>query len=58
VVEGDYYFGVAGSPRTYDVSPNGRRFLMIKPVNETSTPASLVVVQRWIDELRREVPTR
>jgi len=58
VVEGDYYFGVAGSPRTYDVSANGRRFLMIKAVNETSTPASLVVVQRWIDELQREVQTR
>jgi len=33
---------------------------MIKPVgpaDQTGTPASLVVVQHWVEELKRLVPT-
>jgi len=47
--------------RTYDVSPDGKRFLMIKPGNgaeSTSPPTSLVVVQHFDEELKRLVPTR
>jgi serine/threonine-protein kinase len=54
-----YYFGGQGAAATYDVSPDGRRFLMIKqrdPQAET-TPTSLVVVQNWLEELKRLVPT-
>jgi Tol biopolymer transport system component len=58
VFDANYYFGVIGSPRTYDVAPDGRRFLMIKSVGETTTPASVVVVQNWFDELKRLVPTK
>ena len=58
--EGPYFFGDAGnSARTYDVSPDGKRFLMIKPVggfDQTAAPASLVVVQNWFEELKRLVP--
>jgi serine/threonine-protein kinase len=48
--------------RTYDVSPDGRRFLLIKPLmptdsDATPTPPSLTVVQGWTQELRRLVPT-
>ena len=51
-----------GSPfwRTYDVSPDGQRFLMIKDNaagDQTSTPASMVVVLNWSEELKRLVPT-
>jgi serine/threonine-protein kinase len=49
------YFG-----RTYDIAPDGQRFLMIKegsPV-QTATPPSLIVVQHWDQELKRLVPTR
>jgi hypothetical protein len=45
--------------RTDDVSPDGRRFLMIKQSDggsQTSTPAPIVVVQNWFEELRRLVP--
>ena len=46
--------------RTYDVSPDGQRFLMIKdgPTDEKATPASIVVVERWFEELRQRVPAR
>jgi serine/threonine-protein kinase len=52
----------ANSPgRTYDVSPDGRRFLMIKPVagaEQNTAPQSITVVQNWFEELTRRVPTR
>ena len=50
-----FHFG-----RTYDVSPDGRRFLMIKAgaVGDASaTPASMVVVLKWTEELKARVPT-
>jgi serine/threonine-protein kinase len=59
--EGRYLMGMLGSAigRTYDISPDGRRFLMIKPVPSTRTEStSIVVVQNWQEELKRLVPTR
>ena len=46
--------------RTYDVSPDGQRFLMIKEgggAEDASAPAELIIVQHWFEELRRLVPT-
>jgi Tol biopolymer transport system component len=40
--------------RHYDVSPDGRRFLMVKDAaarNPNATPASMVVVEHWFEEL-------
>jgi Tol biopolymer transport system component len=56
VVDGPYATeGVRGS-RTYDVSTDGRRFLMIKqPVSEATAP-QIIVVQHWLEELKRLVP--
>jgi len=45
--------------RMYDVSPDGRRFLMIKNApqdGEALPPPQLVVVQNWFEELKRLVP--
>jgi predicted Ser/Thr protein kinase len=57
----DFFFnmGLATSGRTYDVSPDGRRFLMIKAPGADATAAapSLIVVQHWDEELKRLVPT-
>ena len=55
--EGAYLFGSPNGLRTYDVSPDGKRFLMIKsPVDsQDSAPMSLIVVQNWFDELKRLV---
>ncbi len=56
------YFADAGPApgRPYDLSPDGR-FLMIKE-NATSDgrerPASITVVQNWLEELKRLVPAK
>ena len=47
--------------RTYDIAPDGQRFLMIKPAggaDQTAAPRSVIVVQHWIEELKRLVPTK
>jgi hypothetical protein len=48
--------------RTYDVTPDGRRFLMVKelprdPSDGASSP-NIVVVLNWSEELKQRVPTR
>jgi eukaryotic-like serine/threonine-protein kinase len=53
------YFTAGG--RSYDVSPDGQRFLMIKDASatsDTSTPPQLIVVQNWLEELKRLVPVK
>jgi hypothetical protein len=50
-----YFSGSAATiARTYDVSPDGQRLLMIKPSRANSQPASsgLIVVQHWDEELK------
>lgn len=42
----------------YDVSPDGERFLMLKPTEQAqSAPTQIVVVQNWFQELKQKVPT-
>ena len=45
-------------PRSYDVSADGKRFLMLK-ANATgdpnATPASMVVVEHWFEELKQRM---
>jgi serine/threonine-protein kinase len=57
---GGYYHGGGaggGAGRTYDVSLDAQRFLMIKQGGDASTSgATLVVVQNWFEELKRLVP--
>lgn len=58
VLPGSYYFGDVNARfdgRHYDVSADGQRFLMIKPVGEVSSPPMLVV-QQFADVLRQRVP--
>jgi serine/threonine-protein kinase len=44
--------------RVYDVSPDGRRFLMLKESESgaEAQPPQLVVVLNWFEELKRLVP--
>jgi hypothetical protein len=62
VLKGPYFGGVGNSsPRTYDVSPDGQRFLMLKQTanpDQSAGPARIVVVQNWQEELKQRVPTR
>jgi eukaryotic-like serine/threonine-protein kinase len=39
----------------YDVSPDGQRFLMIKPNEQTPSVTQIVVVQNWFEELKQKV---
>jgi serine/threonine-protein kinase len=57
--EGAGYMGAGaqGGGRTYDVAPDGRRFLMVK-IAGPAEPPQLVVVLNWFDELQRLAPIR
>ena len=46
--------------RTYDVAPDGRRFLMIKEgsSDEKTPTATLVVVEHWFEELKARAASR
>ncbi len=54
------YAEAQGYERPYDVSPDGRRFLMIKELagGQDAKPAGLVVVLNWFDELRQRLPVQ
>ena len=44
--------------RTYDIAPDGERFLMIKEGGSDETPSTeLIIVLNWFAELKRLVPT-
>jgi eukaryotic-like serine/threonine-protein kinase len=54
------YYKSPSAGRTYDVSPDGQQFLMIKDATETSrrSSANMVVVLNWLDELRQRMAAR
>jgi serine/threonine protein kinase/Tol biopolymer transport system component len=56
LVEPRYLFvsGITGTGRAWDVGPDGRRFIMIKPDPAIST-SPIVIVQNWDVELDRLV---
>jgi serine/threonine protein kinase len=42
----------------YDVSPDGQRFLMLKPAEQAqAAPTQINVVLNWFEELKQKVPT-
>jgi len=42
----------------YDVSPDGQRFLMLKPIEQQERPLTQInVVLNWFEELKQKVPT-
>jgi len=56
--EGQYLSVQAGLTNTsYDVSPDGQRFLMVKEVGRTVSTTQINVVQNWFEELKQKVPT-
>ena len=55
VFAGDYV--PASRDPNYDVSRDGRRFLMVQPsAQENATPTQINVVFNWVEELKRLVP--
>jgi hypothetical protein len=47
-------YNLATSAGAYDVAPDGRRFLMVRPLTGPSE-TELVLVQNWLEELRTRV---
>jgi hypothetical protein len=57
VLQGKYFLpGNAIPVRTFDIAPDGKRFLMIKGGDDASAPQSLIIVEHWSEELKRLVP--
>jgi hypothetical protein len=45
--------------RGYDVTPDGRRFLMVQQKERPPIKATqMILVQNWLEELKRLVPTK
>jgi hypothetical protein len=45
--------------RNYDISPDGQRVVVVKPVNASNAPPpQLIVVQHFDEMLKRLVPTK
>ena len=50
-----------GIGRMYDVSPDGKRFLMLKELTATNDPVAsprIFLVQNWLEELKQRVPSK
>ena len=57
VVDKSYFYGISLSRGgTYDVAPDGQRFLMIREDTGAGDPPTVVVVKHWFEELKRLVP--
>jgi serine/threonine-protein kinase len=51
------YEPTPGTLPNYDVSPDGLRFLMVKPTEQAgAAPTQINVVLNWFEELKRRVP--
>jgi hypothetical protein len=57
--ESQYYIARSGSPRAqYDVTRDGQRFLMLSPsTTAVSDRPRIVVVQNWLEEVKRLIPS-
>jgi serine/threonine-protein kinase len=55
--QGQYQLLSLSTPN-YDVSPDGQRFLMLKPDQETQSATQINVVLNWFEELKRRVPAK
>ena len=53
--EGPYTQGSPGA-HSYDVSPDGQRFVMIKASEEELEAQSIHIVLNWFEELKRKAP--
>ena len=42
---------------SYDISPDGQHFLLLRPVSNARTASRLKVVKNWFEELNRLAPT-
>jgi len=53
---GPYYRTSLERGHTYDVTPDGQQFIMIRQ-REMDNASKIIVIQNWLEELERLVPT-
>ncbi len=61
VLQGQYFYSNPANGRTFDIAPDGRRFLMIKQGGSDGAAAPqnrIVFVQNWVEELKTRVSTK
>jgi len=60
LVDGGFYFNLVPQGRSYDISPDGTRFLLIEAPNSgtQADTAGLTVVLHWQEELKRLVSAK
>jgi hypothetical protein len=52
----DWPFLAIGEGRTYDVSPDGRFLGIVEGASEGSATQQIIIVENWIEELKRLAP--
>jgi hypothetical protein len=53
----EHNYVTTGPARSYDVTPDGRRFLMVKPHPYVEEPIRHIhIVLNWLEELKHLVP--
>jgi hypothetical protein len=57
LLEPVYFMSGLGDSR-FDISPDDRRFLLIKPANPNTASPQIIVVQHWDEELRTRLSTK
>jgi len=61
LIKEGYITAPGGNPgRSYDISPDGQRFLLLKAGDgsgQAAAPTNLIVIQHFDEELKRLVPT-
>jgi hypothetical protein len=55
--EGNYEGPLASRPN-FDISPDGRRFLMLQAIDHGQSTTEIKIVPNWIEEVRRRVPAK
>jgi serine/threonine-protein kinase len=50
-------FWLSGGAQSFDVAPDGRRFVMVRAEEpRATTPAQILIVENWLEELKARVP--
>ena len=58
ILEPGYWSSGVLIGRQYDVSPDGKRFLVVTPPKDAGDPPELIVMQHWDEELKALVPSK
>jgi len=58
ILEPGYWSSAVLIGRQYDVSPDGRRFLVVTPPKDPGDPPELIVMQHWDEQLKALVQSK